>query len=71
VSEAHRWSGVAAYRDDNGPWVTYADHVAAVGQAKRDTLAAAMRRVEQLDFPEGGEWMFARAYVLAAIKGKS
>lgn len=80
-----RWSGVAAYRDDNGPWVTYADHVEALRQAEkwvidqtadayeqgqRDALAAAVQRVEAAPWLDTLTQQLIRERVIAAIKGE-
>ena len=62
--------------DDSHPddeYVTYADHLAAIAAAREDALAAAVQRVEALDWAfihSSGE-LITRAEAVLAIKGST
>jgi hypothetical protein len=82
----YRWTSFGPMLDEDGPFVTYADHVEALRQAsleplpslayeqgQRDALDAAVQRVEALidPWPNTSPGLIRRGNVFAAIKGDS
>ena len=59
--------------NENGEYVTYADHLAVLRDCEERVIDAAVQRVEALLFPWPNTWpgMIRRGDVITAIRGES